>query len=389
LPERHGISSQRLERLHAGVRGYIDDGRHAGAISMILRDGAVVDFQTYGYRDIENKLPMEKDTICRVYSMTKVVTTVAVMVLYEEGRFKLDDPIGAYLPELAKMKVFKGGTAESPELIDAAGPITIKQLLTHTSGLGYDFGNSPIEQMYKNAKLWDAKSLPEFVSRVAKLPLNHQPGERWTYGINQDVLGALVEKLSGQKFEDFCEARIFKPLGMKDTGFSVPESRRGRIAKTYSPGPDGKLQEAPPIINVRPEGGAKLASGGGGLFSTIGDYARFAQMILNRGRLGDAQILGKKTVELMLANHMNHMTPPTIGGGADGFGFGGSVRTDLARGNTVGSVGQYGWSGAATTYFNIDPREQTVVLLFCQHFPYNQHDIFSRFSILFYQSIVE
>jgi len=389
-PEELGFAPARLEKLHALVKQHIDDGQYAGAISLIVRGGAIVDWQTYGFRDLEAKLPMERDTIVRIYSMSKPITSVAVMMLFEEGRFRLDDPISRYIPELREMKVFKGGTADAPELVDAKAPITIKHLLTHTSGMTYDFGTSPVEQLNKKADLWSAPTFKEFIARAATLPLAHEPGEKWTYGINTDVLGYLVEVLSGQKFEDYLEERIFKPLEMNETSFLVPEEKRARQARIYELGPDGKLRPAKPILNSYRGPGDGFPSGGGGLYSTIGDYARFAQMLLNGGRLDGVQILSRKTVELMLANHLNHLAQPTLSpNGADGFGLGGSVRLDLAKGNSLGSVGQFGWSGAATTYFNLDPREETVALLFIQHFPYDPHGLFPKFSTLFYQSLVE
>jgi CubicO group peptidase (beta-lactamase class C family) len=381
--EELGFAPARLEKLHAMIQQHIADGKHAGAVSMIVRGGAIVDWQTYGFRDLEAKLPMEKDTIVRIYSMSKPITSVAVMMLFEDARFRLDDPISKYIPELKDMKVLKGGTAENPELVDAKTPITIKHLLTHTSGMTYDFGNSVVEQLNKKADLWSAPTLKEFIARTAKLPLAHEPGEKWTYGISLDVLGDLVEVISGQKFEDYLEQRVFQPLAMVDTGFAVPGAKRARLARIYEPGPDGKLRPAKISDEAFP-------SGGGGLYSTIGDYARFAQMLLNGGRLDGTQILSRKTVELMLANQLSQLPQPTLSpGGGDGFGFGGSVRVDLAKGNNLGSVGQFGWSGMATTYFNIDPREETIALLFVQHLPYDQHGIFSKFSTLFYQSLVD
>jgi len=388
--EGKGFSPQRLEKMHAVVQRYIDEGKHAGAISMIVRDGNIVDWQTYGYRDLEAKAPMEKDTIVRIYSMSKIITSVAVLMLHEEGRFKLNDPVASYIPELKDMKVFKGGTADKPDLVDAKSPITIKHLLTHTAGFTYGSTNNAVETLNERADLWNAPTFKEFISRVAKLPLAHQPGEAFRYGINTDVLGYLVEVVSGQKFEDYLEQRLFRPLGMRDTAFYVPEEKRSRLAKIYEAGPDGKLRPAKPILDSYHGSGQGFPSGGGGLYSTIGDYARFGQMLLNGGRLEDHQILGRKTVELMMVNHLNHLERQThIWSDSDGFGLGGAVRIDLAKGNSLGSEGQFGWTGAATTYFNLDPREYTLALLFVQHFPHDQHGIFWKFSTLFYQSLVD
>lgn len=389
-PESQGMSKERLARLHARVQGFIDEGRHAGAISLLARNGKVVDWQTYGQRDLEAGLPMEKDTICRIYSMSKIVTSVAVLSLLEEARFKLDDPITDFLPALGKMKVLTGGTAEKPLLADAKNPITVRHLLTHTSGLTYDFGDGAIDKIFRQVKPFDAASMDEFVERASRLPLAHEPGERFTYGVSTDILGALVEKVSGRTLAEFLEERIWRPLGMKDTGFGVPEAKRGRLAKVYEKGPAGKLQPVKRLLEQAPVPLPKLQSGGGGLFSTTGDYARFMQMLLNGGQLDGARILSRKTVELMMANHLSLASRPFRGDDpSEGFGLGGAVRIDLTKGNTLGSVGQFGWSGLATTYANLDPTEKTVALLFVQHFPYDEHKIFWRFSTLFYQAIVD
>jgi CubicO group peptidase (beta-lactamase class C family) len=389
-PESQGMSSERLGRLHAEIDRFVSEGKYAGAVSLIARNGRVVDWQAWGERDTEAGLPMEKDTICRIYSMSKIVTSVAALILLEEARFKLDDPVGAYLPALAHMKVLTGGTAEKPLLADAKTPITIKHLFTHTSGLTYDGDTSPVEKLNRDAKLPEATSLPDFVRRVSLLPLAYEPGERFTYSVAIDVLGALVEKVSGRPFGEFLEERLFRPLGMKDTGFSVPSAKLARLAKTYEKGEDGKLRAAQPVFGIEPGPGPKLEAGGAGLFSTTGDYARFMQMLLNGGELEGVRILSRKTVELMMANHLNHMPRTTHQWSeSEGFGLGGAVRIDLAKGNALGSVGQFGWDGAATTYANLDPKERTVGLLFVQHFPIDEHKLFWRFSTLAYASIVD
>ena len=389
-PESQGMSSERLGRLHAEVERFVTDGKHAGVVSLIARNGKIVDWRSWGQRDIEAGLPMEKDTICRIYSMSKIVTSVAALILLEEARFKLDDPVGDYLPELARMKVLTGGTAEKPLLADAKTPITIKHLFTHTSGLTYDGDKSPVEKLNRDAKLPEATSLADFVRRVSLLPLASEPGERFTYSVSIDVLGALVEKVSGRGFGEFLQERLFGPLGMKDTGFSVPPAKEARLAKTYEKGEDGKLRPAKPVFGVEPGPGPKLEAGGAGLFSTTGDYARFMQMLLNGGELEGVRVLSRKTVELMMANHLDHMPRTTHQWSeSEGFGLGGAVRVDLAKGNALGSVGQFGWSGAATTCANLDPKEKTVALLFVQHLPHDEHKIFWRFSTLFYRAIVD
>jgi CubicO group peptidase (beta-lactamase class C family) len=391
-PESQGFSSERLKRLHAMLESHVKDGKHAGVISLLARNGRVVDWQVYGLRDRERSLPMEKDTIVRMYSMSKVITSVAVMILVEENRLKLTDPVGKFLPALEKMKVFVGGSAKKPKLVDARRQMRVKDLLTHTSGLIYGFGQEPIDEIYRAANILQSSSMDAFVETLATLPLAHQPGERYAYGLSTDVLGAIVEKVAGVKFEQFVEERITRPLGMSDTGYDVAEDKRARLATIYVPDKEGTLTVLPEdqMAGVFPEPGRGFAAGGAGMFSTIGDYARFGQMLLNGGELDGVRILGRKTVELMMANHLNHLARPTIGGDdAFGFGLGGRVRIDLAKGNAPGSLGQFGWSGAATTYFDIDPKEKTMILIVAQHFPYNQHDIFGQASTLIYASLVD
>jgi CubicO group peptidase (beta-lactamase class C family) len=391
-PESQGFSSERLKRLHAMLESHVKDGKHAGVISLLARNGRVVDWQVYGLRDRERSLPMEKDTIVRMYSMSKVITSVAVMILVEENRLKLTDPVGKFLPALEKMKVFAGGSAKKPKLVDARRQMRVKDLLTHTSGLIYGFGQEPIDEIYRAANILQSSSMDAFVETLATLPLAHQPGERYAYGLSTDVLGAIVEKVAGVKFEQFVEERITRPLGMSDTGYDVAEDKRARLATIYVPDKEGTLTVLPEdqMAGVFPEPGRGFAAGGAGMFSTIGDYARFGQMLLNGGELDGVRILGRKTVELMMANHLNHLARPTIGGDdAFGFGLGGRVRIDLAKGNAPGSLGQFGWSGAATTYFDIDPKEKTMILIVAQHFPYNQHDIFGQASTLIYASLVD
>jgi CubicO group peptidase (beta-lactamase class C family) len=391
-PEESGFSLGRLEKVHAMVQGCIDEGKHAGAITAIARGGRIVDFKTYGYRDIEAGAPMERDTIVRIYSMSKVIATAAVMQLFEEARFSLDDPIAKFIPELGNLKVCAGGTADAPVLADAKKPITITHLLTHTSGFAYEFSaKEPVKTLYGKSDMLEADSLKEFIQRLAKLPLAQQPGEGFLYGVNIDVLGYLVEVVSGKPFEVYLRERIFDPLKMKDTGFDVPEEKMKRLAKMYEQGPDGKLRlfDKPPY-GAYAEKGRGFSSGGGGLFSTADDYLRFAQMLLNGGKLDGKQILGRKTVELMLSNHLTFLDKSTTDGNqSEGFGYGGLVVVDSERRNKLGSTGLFGWDGAATTTFRIDPKERTVALLFAQHLPFNQHGVFEKFYTLFYASLVD
>jgi CubicO group peptidase (beta-lactamase class C family) len=387
---RAGFDPTRLEVLHATTKRFVDEGKHAGIITLLARDGKIADVQAIGYRDVEKKLPMERNTICRVYSMSKIITSVGVLVLLEEGRFNLDDPVAVYLPELKDIKVLTGGTAEAPALEPLKRPITIKHLLTHTSGLIYDFdGDDALHKLYKQADLWSGPDLNNFIRKVGTLPLKHQPGDAYTYAINTDVLGVLIERVSGKSFGEFLAERIFAPLGMKDTAFDVPSEKMSRLAKTYNHGADGKgFVEAESLINTSPAAGQGIQSGGAGIFSTVDDYARFAQMLCNGGTLDGKRILGRKTVELMTANHL--VTLPESAGVANrpkGFGLGVEVANDLGRLGTPASPGQFGWYGAATTYCQIDPKEKLVAIAFAQHFPYNQHNFFSKFTTGYFQAL--
>ena len=390
-PEKEGFSRERLDKLHHVLQGYVDEGKHAGIITVIARHGKIVDIGNYGVRDLDSRAPMSADTIVRIYSMSKVITSVAALTLFEEGKFKLTDPISKYLPEFKDMKVCTGGSADEPKLVDAKRPITIKQLFTHTSGIPYDFtAIEPVITMHQRSDIFNAPSLKEFSERLARLPLVHQPGESMTYGLNIDVLGRLIEVVSGQSLEEFMQRRIFDPLKMRDTSFDVAPEKMSRLAKLYNRNDKGKLEEIPPPYGTYPEKGRGFASGGGGLYSTIGDYLRFGQMLLNGGSLDGKQILSRKTVELMTVNHLTDLDKGTMPGNpSEGFGLGGSVRIDLAKGNTLGSIGQFGWSGAASTTFNMDPKEQTVVVLLTQLMPFNQTGIIQTFSNFFYQSLVE
>jgi CubicO group peptidase (beta-lactamase class C family) len=390
-PAKAGFSSARLERVHTLVQGYIDDGRYAGAITLIARDGRVVDTRTYGFRDVAGKLPMERDTLIYIYSLTKVPIAVATLTLYEEGRFGLDDPVARYLPEFGHMVVITGGTPEHPQLEDAR-PITIRQLLSQTAGFAYDFTASPaLRPYYQRDDLFGYPTLPAFARALAQIPLNHQPGEAFTYGMSYDVLGYLIEKLTGQPLETALRERIFAPLAMDDTSFVVPPEKRNRMARVYEHTPGGQTAARDPLTLVPlAVGGRGFPSGGRGLISTADDYARFAQMLLNGGELDGARILAPKTVRFMTIGHLVGLKGPgklMAPGGTYGFGVG--VWSASGDSESPGSEGRFGWTGAATTYFNVDPQEGTVAILFAQHMPYDEFGLFPRFSTTVYQALIE
>ena len=388
-PESQGFSPERLERLHGRLQSLVDQKKYSGMVMLLARNGKIVDWQTYGLRDVEQHLPMERDTIVRIYSMSKILTSVAALILLEEGKLKLGDPVSRYLPALDKPKVMTGGTAKAPVLVPAKAPITIKHLLTHTAGYVYGFGQAPIDKIYNQSGMFDATSLDAFVAVAAKLPLNHEPGTQFKYGINTDILGAVVEKVAGQPLDVFVDERICKPLGMVDTGYDVPAEKMARLAKVYHL-KDGAFAALDPVASSFAEKGRGFPTGGAGMFSTSGDYARFAQMLLNGGQLDGVRILGRKTVETMTTNHLNGLKRVTNEfSDSDGFGLGVFVRLDVAKSNQLGSAGLFGWSGAATTGVAVDPQEKLVAILMAQHMPFNENDLIGTFSALAYQALVE
>lgn len=367
-----GMGAARLARLAAYMHGLTAGGDYLGGVTLVARNGKIVDWQAYGYRDIGRREPMARDAIFRIYSMSKTVTAVAVLTLMEEGKLALDDPIGKYLPEFASMQVFTGGSADVPQTRPARGPLTIRQLLTHTAGFAvYGKDSDPVNVLFRRAELERAPDLADYTARLARLPLAHDPGEQFHYdGVASQPLGRLVEVLSGMPFDRYLQQRIFAPLKMADTGFSVAPAKRGRIADMTTTGADGKLRLAAGAVPPAGERMNPYFSGAGGLYSSAGDYARLAQMLLDGGSLDGVSILGRKTVDLMMQNHLTHLDPPVTGfSAAEGFGLGGSVVLDVARRGRLGSVGQYGWSGAGATYYTIDRQEKLVAILMLQHLP--------------------
>ena len=397
-PEDVGFSSERLSRLDVVMQGYVDGGRLAGIVTMLARRGQVFHFQPFGLMDIQTSRPVERDTIFRIYSMTKPITSVAVMMLYEAGNFHLDDPVSEFIPELSDLKVFAGMGQTGPRLVDQARPISIRHLLTHTSGLSYGFHqDSPVEQMYRDAKLSDPDSnLQAFVEKLAQLPLVSQPGTYWRYSVATDVLGRVVEVVSGQPFDRYLKEMVFAPLGMDDTAFYVPEEKLDRLASIYGPSSDHGIRELDtPGVN-RYKRAHTMFSGGGGLVSTASDYMRFCQMMLNGGTLDGVRLLGPKTVELMSINHLpDELMPYSVSEtGAEGtqgcgFGLGFSVVMDLAQHGVIGSEGIYSWGGAASTLFWIDPKEELIAILMTQFMPSGHNPIRREFQVATYQAMVD
>jgi CubicO group peptidase (beta-lactamase class C family) len=366
-PEAVGFSSERLKRLDAGMKAMVDNKQLAGVATLVTRHGQIVQQMVYGQQDLASNTPLQKDTIVRIYSMTKPITGVAMMILYEEGKWKPSDPISRYIPEFKDLKVFERLDADGKPVTDLPGhPPTMGELMSHTAGFTYGlFGSTPVDKLYAQANLFGASSLEEFIDKLAPLPLAYEPGQGWMYSVSVDIQGYLVEKLSGQPFADFLRERIFEPLGMNDTAFFVPPNKLARLATIYQLTPNG-LAPMPRDPNVSTPPG--FPSGGGGLYSTGGDYLRFAQMLANRGELNGVRILAPSSVELMTSNHVpdavkaagkfgigNYRQQPGFG-----FGFDVAIYEEPTRiGSSVGK-GTFLWDGIAGTWFWVDPTHDIV-----------------------------
>ncbi len=388
-PEDVGLSSERLERLSAAMQGLVDDGHLAGITTMISRHGKVAHFGTFGHQNIEAEKPMAEDTIFRIYSMTKPITGVALMMLYEEGKFRISDPVEKFIPEFKGLEVATGEGPDGPITEPADHPMTIRELMSHTAGLSYGlFSRSQVDTMYTEAGVLDPNStLKDMIDKLAKIPLRHQPGSRWHYSVAVDVQGYLVEVLSGQPFDQFLQERIFDPLEMVDTGFHVPAEKADRFAEVYAYAEDGSLFAQEGFGGSRSYlEPAKFFSGGGGLVSTTMDYMRFSQMLLNGGELDGVRILSPLTVELM---HRNWL-PPEVGTMSPGTGFGldFAVVLDPVEADGV-SEGEYYWGGAAGTWFWIDPKEDLVFVGMIQQFGNGRPDVRSLSRRLTYQAVLE
>ena len=384
-PARLGFSETRTQRLLNVLNSEIERKRLPGAVVLIARHGKLALFEALGRQDPQQGTPMARDSIFRIYSMTKPLVSVAVMLLVEQGLLLLHEPVSRYLPEYAGQKL---GVEQSGQLVlqDVAKPPTVQDLLRHTAGLAYDFSGGLVAQEYARARLnWRERSNEEFSKLVGGLPLMHPPGTVWEYSRATDVLGRLVEALSGQSLGDFLQRHIFEPLGMKDTAFSVPPAQHARIAEPFAQDPDGG--EPFPMIDIRTA--PKFESGGGGLASTAMDYARFLQFMLNKGELGGMRLLGPHTVAFMTADHLG--TRPTIGPlvpPGHGFGLGFAVRRELGLAHIPGSVGSYYWGGIAGTTFWVDPEQDMFALMMIQ--APNQRDYYRpMFRNLVYAALVD
>lgn len=405
-PEDVGLSSERLGRIDGWMDRWVGSGRLPGLSVTVQRKGRTVYHRCSGLADVARGAPMASDTIVRIYSMTKPLTSLALMMLYEEGLFQLDEPISKVMPAWRNQRVFSLGNAMKYDTVPAERDITYRDLLTHTSGLAFGFVVSHavdalyvqngVDFVWVGGRPKEAVTLEEMSDRAAAMPLMAQPGKAWNYSIATDVIGRLVEIHGGMAFERFMAERILEPLGMKDTGFWVPEGSRGRFAANYIPDGKGgmKLFDDPATSQylVPPP----LPSGAGGLVSTAGDYMRFCKMMLGGGVLDGVRLVGRKTVELMTANHlggdMASMGTPRFSEAnyeGIGFGLGFSVMLDPARAQVLGTPGEYAWGGAASTAFWCDPAEDMAVVMLTQLLPSSTYPIRKELRVLTYQAIVD
>ena len=372
-PETAGFSSERLENLHALMQRTVDQKQIAGIVTILARHGKVVEYRTYGQRDMASGAPMTKDVIFRDFSMTKPVTGVAMMILYEQGKWLPSDPIAKFIPEFAHLKVYKGTGADGKMiLVDPDHAPTMRELMTHTAGFTYGFfGDTPVDKMYREENLLASKDLQEFVEKLSRIPLLYQPGKGWTYSMSMDIEGYIVEKLSGQSLPDFMRDRIYQPLGMRDAGFFVPAEKRNRFTTLYRTGPNGELiadasaSRRSGDYDVQPP----MPSGGGGMVSTAEDYYRFAQMLANGGELDGKRILSPATVKLMASNHVPaELLTGQFGIGYQvmrpgfGYGYNGAVVFDPLEANLPDGKGEFFWDGAAGTWFWVDPTNDVVFI---------------------------
>jgi len=399
-PEDVCLCSKRIECIEGWMRQQVAGERLAGIEVMINRRGHTVFHRCHGKHDLARNTDATPETIYRIYSMTKPLTAVAIMMLYEEGRFQLDDPITRYLPGFAGQRVFTGGGYGAVMTEPAMRDITFRDLLTHTSGLTYAFMQAtPVDAIYRAQKLelpGSQEPLGEVIGRLAKVPLIAQPGTQWNYSVSSDVLGHLVAVISGRPFDQFLREHVIRPLEMADTEFFVPSAKVNRFAANYERGPDGRPRLIDDPETSRFLQPPKAPSGGGGLVGTARDYMRFCLLLLNRGIYGSTRLLGRKTVELMTMNHLNGdmaaMGQPRFAESnyhGIGFGLGFSVMLDPAKAQIVGSPGEYAWGGLASTAFWVDPQEQMAVVMMTQLTPSSTYPIRRELRVLAYQVIID
>jgi len=391
IAAKQGFSEQRLLRINSRMQEYIDEGKLAGIMTLVSRNNQTVHFAAQGWQNKAAGTPLQRDTIFRIYSMSKPITTVAALTLWEQGKFHMNDPISMYLPELANLKVYVSGSGESMVLEDAKYPIRIIDLFTHTAGFSYGFSGSEVDKLYRASPMMQGKTKPENVlAELAKLPLNHQPGTQWNYGVNTDVIGFLVEKLSNMKLGEYVKQEILNPLNMQDTGFYVPAEKVARFSEIYSNNREGTtgVMENEPLGDFLND--PAVHNGGGGMVSTMDDFLIFARMLLNNGEVDGVRILGRKTVEYMRSNHLPaRLLPYRNGAAGEGYGLAVSVTMNTDDLTFMSSEGNFGWSGAASTYFRIDPVENLIIIGMAQFIPVGTHRYSDDLRNLTYQALID
>jgi CubicO group peptidase (beta-lactamase class C family) len=401
-PEEVGLSSPRLGRIRTHLQRYIDTGKVAGTLTLVARQGQIAYFEPQGHLEIERQRPMQQDTIFRIYSMSKPITSVALMMLYEQGLFQLDDPVHKFIPTWTNLRVFVSGNHPTFVTAPVERRMTIRDLLTHTSGLTYGFmERTNVDAAYRKLGIDRTRpgyTLQDMVDTLAELPLEFSPGTRWNYSVSTDVLGYLVQVISGQRFDVYLRDHILQPLGMVDTSFTIAAEQLPRFACNYLRQSDGRLQlvDAPESSQYRQ---GSFFSGGGGLVSTVGDYFRFTSMLRNRGELDGIRLLGRKTVELMTMNHLpggQDLTQLAQAGAFTetayagvGFGLGFSVMRDPAKAHILGTPGEYAWGGAASTAFWVDPKEDLIFIFMTQLMPSSSYPLRRELRTLTYAALVD
>lgn len=397
-----GLDTTRLARIGEHLdEAYIKPGKLPGALTLVARRGEIAYLHAQGLMDVERAKPVQRDTLFRVYSMTKPITSIALMQLYEQGRFLLDDPVHKYIPSWKNLQVYKAGIHPQFMTTAPARPMTIRDLLTHQSGLTYGFMNrTNVDAAYRALRLdgGSGLTLERLIDELSRLPLEFSPGTAWNYSVSTDVCGYLVQVISGMTLEDYFQQHIFNPLGMSDTHFVVPQEKIERFAACYQymPGDSFSLQDDPADSHFTKAHG--YLSGGGGLVSCIDDYYRFVQALANGGELGGDRIIGRKTLEFMRMNHLpGNQDLPTVSVGSfsetpyegTGFGLGFSVKTDVAKSQTIGSVGEYGWGGMASTNFFIDPVEDLMMIFMTQLIPSSSYQVRQELRAIINAALVD
>jgi CubicO group peptidase (beta-lactamase class C family) len=410
-PESAGMSKAALDRIERHLKDrYIDGGRYPGTQLLVYRRGKVVHSAVQGYADVERKVPVKDDTIFRIYSMTKPITSVAFMMLFEEGRVALDEPVHKYIPEWKNLGVFVAGSAPAFAARPPSRPMLIVDLLRHTSGLTYGFQQrSNVDAAYREKKITNTGTMETMIEDLSKIPLEFSPGEAWNYSVSADVIGYLIGKISGRPFEQFLKERIFDPLGMSDTGFYVPPDKAHRFAACYSADPPDRVsfvaaeRKAALYLQDDPATSPYLKppsfiSGGGGLCSTAADYLTFCRALINGGELGGVRLLGPKTLKLMTTNHlpdgrdlpsMSRSMFSEANYNGIGFGLGFAVTMDSAKTLLPGSAGEYNWGGAASTSFWVDPAEELITIFMTQLMPSSAYPLRRELRTLVYSAITE